>query len=241
MYITSVEYLQDLVQLLNSLLGISLIFTTIFVSTRIFIQCRLSRSFGIDDLFLLVTQVSLPLPPINISSVDTSQIQISFTLFATSSLLSVYHGIGSKPEHLDEPETLSLSLKYWFMSDLLYITTISLLRLSISFHLRKYSKTAEQRWYLLALSLFTAAWNAGYFATVLFKCKPIEYFWTGWLGAKGSCGNASESAYAAYGFAGLGGLTDGVLMLITVWITYGRELNERLKSGLKALMGLGCL
>jgi len=60
MYITSVEYLQDLVQLLNSLLGVAFIFTTIFVSARIFIQCRLSRSFGVDDLFLLVTQVSLP-------------------------------------------------------------------------------------------------------------------------------------------------------------------------------------
>jgi len=119
--------------------------------------------------------------------------------------------------------------------------TVSLLRLSISFHLRKYCKTAEQRWYLLALSLFTTAWNAGYFATVLMKCKPIEYFWTGWLGAKGSCGNASESAYAAYGFAGLGGLTDGVLILITIWVMCGRESNEILKVGLKVLMGSSCL
>jgi hypothetical protein len=232
------KYFENRAQSLRSLFTIFLVWTYLFVSLRIYVRCQLARIFGADDLFLLATLVSPPSVP-HPTSLNANQ--ASFWAYTTSGAFSVEHGIGSNPDEFDDTNSLSIGLQFWFLAELFYILSASLLRISASLHLRKLANKTSQQWTILALSATSTVCCMGFFFLVLFQCTPIQYFWTGYVGADGSCLDQVSMTNAGYVFAGVGTLIDMSLALLPIWLYQDEELTRREKSSMRVLMFFGLL
>lgn len=153
--------------------------------------------------------------------------------------MSVVNGIGARlPSNVD-PNFLSGGLRFWFISEVLYICTITLLRLSFALQLRTVAKTIGQQWTLLALVALIIVYNIGFFMLVLFQYCPVQYFWTGWLSENGNTLDQNFVELVTYGFAGVGAASDWALVLLSPWFYWNLEFHGRIKFCFRLLMFLG--
>jgi hypothetical protein len=168
-------------------------------------------------------------------------IQASFWAYTTSGAFSVEYGIGSIPDELDDNNLLSKGLHFWFLTELFYIISASLLRISVSLHLRGLAEKSSQQWAIFGLLTTSTVCGVGFFFLVLFQCTPIQYFWTGYLGANGSCMDQASMANPEYVFAGIGALIDMSLTLLPIWLYQDEELTRREKISMRMLIFFGSL
>jgi hypothetical protein len=152
--------------------------------------------------------------------------------------MSIEKGIGSIPDP-SSPPILADALRFWFISEVFHVSTVTLLRLAFALHLRNMAKTSAQRWVLLVLMSITIVYNTGFFLLMLFQCAPVQYFWTGWVGEDGNSMEQSFVALISYGFAGVGAGTDWGLVLVSPWFFWEKDMNGRVKFCLRVLLVLG--
>jgi hypothetical protein len=153
--------------------------------------------------------------------------------------MSAEHGIGSEPVEYADPRVLSDALRFWLISEVFHISTVTLLRLAFALHLRTLAKSTAQRWTLLVLMAITIIYNTGFFLLALFQCSPVQYFWTGWLGEDKKTMDQGFVEFVSYGFAGVGAATDWALVLLSPWFFWDNELGGRTKFCLRLLMVMG--
>lgn len=153
--------------------------------------------------------------------------------------MSVEHGIGSKPVEHPDTRVLSDSLRFWFISEVFHISTVTLLRLAFALHLRTLAKSTAQKWTLLVLMAITITYNTGFLLLALFQCSPVQYDWSGWLVEGEKTMDQGFVELVSYGYAGVGAGTDWALVLVSPWFFWDTDMSGRAKFCLRALMITG--
>lgn len=171
------------------------------------------------------------------------------TLYTIITLLAIANGIGTDPSEVNNPAFLSLALKYWWHSQVLYILTSSFLLisacLSIASQLSRDSVNVAQvyqRLVIYTVLVTGMVLNGWYFHDWLLQCAPTSHYWMGWIGSEGTCVKAAELAIrdnfvttsrVAVGFA--------VLVLAKRLYLKRENMDEKSSNGFKGVLGIGCL
>lgn len=86
-----------------------LVLTWIFVLLRCYCRIAIVRRFGSDDYLSVITQVALL--TIYLGNNETDKVQVFFTFYSASVLLSVHYGAGRHVADILPPMNIVLSLK----------------------------------------------------------------------------------------------------------------------------------
>ncbi|KAE8452235.1 hypothetical protein EG329_001702 [Mollisiaceae sp. DMI_Dod_QoI] len=206
---------------LASVLGLFLGLATIFVCLRLYVKTFLSKSWGVDDVLLIVAL-------------------IFFTTYCACSATGVHYGTG---RHVtDIPlDDIPRALYYWWLCELFYTVTTVFIRLSIAvFLLRICVKPIHKRIVYGTLAM-VIAFSIFYFFLVMFQCSPYNYFWDQYKGAKGSCINPAAVPDASIAHSVVSFTADWILGLLPIALIYDLKMNFRTKVSVAVLMGLGLL
>ena len=204
---------------LKILFGSSLLLSHLFVFARLFIN-RKSKAFSASDIFLLASLAS-------------------YFTYSTFGILGIYHGIASSSAEVSDGPTLSLGLKFFFLSELSSILTLLILRIAASLYYYSLTNRSSQRWVLLFFTILTTTFSIFYFILVLFQCRPIQYYWTGWLGEEGICIDNELMAYGGYAFAKESAGADWFLAGFWIWLYWGGNVARKIVVWRYGLMILG--
>ncbi|KAL3419679.1 integral membrane protein [Phlyctema vagabunda] len=191
-----------------------------FVSVRIWIRSRLTKSMTADDLFLLATS-------------------LSYLAYILLGLESIKYGIGSEPKQVEDVGDLANASQFWFFAELFSVLTVTLLRITAAIYLRQAAKTVVLRRIILGVVAVMTVYNVLFFMVILFQCSPVEHFWAGWRGQNGSCLEASAMANIAYGISATGAVTDWTMALLPLWIFPEREMSSRTILSVRTLTVIG--
>jgi hypothetical protein len=164
----------------------------------------------------------------------------SLTLFSTLTTISIKHGIGSHV--IDNNATvLSRALELWYLSSIVSILTITLLRISAFLHLRQYARTSPQRRILFSVFALTFISSHGYALTLLTQCTPIHHYWTVLLGSRGKCIDATVITNITYIYSAASAVCDWGFALLPILIFWNEEITPKERRGLRGLVFLAFL
>lgn len=206
---------------LASVLGLFLGLATVFVCLRLYVKTFLSKSWGTDDVLLIIALTF-------------------FTTYSACSATGVHYGTG---RHItDIPlQDIPKALYYWWLCELFYTVTTVFIRLSIAvFLLRICVKPIHKNIVYGALTM-VILFSVFYFFLVLFQCTPYSYFWGQYEGKKGSCINPAVVPDASIAHSVVSFTADWILGLLPIALIYDLKMNARTKVSVAVLLGLGLL
>ncbi|KAH8593846.1 hypothetical protein B0O99DRAFT_688282 [Bisporella sp. PMI_857] len=221
---------------LRTLFVVFLALSHAFVYIRVYARTIKTTLFDPSDCFLLAAVAS-------------------FSIYVFSGMMSIQHGIGTSfiptpaspyPAAFASPHELATALRFWLLSEVHYILTATLLRLSALLQLRTLATLPKQRLVLLILTVGMVLYDTGFFLLLIFQCAPVQYFWKGWFGRDSEFEMASGVsgewvAQVSYGFAGVGTGTDWLLAVLAPWFFWEKEkdMTPTGKWGLRACLITG--
>ncbi|KAK8119674.1 uncharacterized protein PG998_004300 [Apiospora kogelbergensis] len=177
------------------------------------VHCRLHvvKSFGRDDLVLVILQ-----------------------------LLGWQHGTGRRESRLSEANK-SKALMFWFICELLYIVCTCLLKLAAGQFLLRLAVDARHVWALRALMLSTALFGTAYFVMVLFQCQPPSVFWTASPRAPGRCWGDTVVLALTYAASAVNCLADWCFGLMPVLVVRTLHMPRGTKVLVACLMSFAAI
>ncbi|KAK8867302.1 hypothetical protein PGQ11_005880 [Apiospora arundinis] len=183
------------------------------VGLRVYCRLHVVKSFGLDDLSLVI-------------------LQLVYTVYLISQLLGWQHGTGQHKSALSEANN-SQALMFWFICELLYIACTCLLKISAGHFLLRLAVDARHVWVLRALMLSTAAFGTAYFFMVLFQCEPPSVFWESSPRSPGQCWSDGVVLALTYAASAVNCLADWSFGLMPILVV--RTLH--MPRGTKVLVG----
>ncbi|CZR50852.1 related to integral membrane protein [Phialocephala subalpina] len=206
---------------LASVLGLFLGLATVFVCLRFYVKTFLTKSWGSDDVFLIIALMF-------------------FTTYCACSATGVHYGTG---RHVtDIPlDDIPKALYYWWLCELFYTLTTVFIRLSIAVFLLRICVKPIHKNIVYGTLTMVILFSIFYFFLVLFQCTPYSYFWEQYLGKKGSCINPAAVPDASIAHSVVSFTADWILGLLPIALIYDLKMNVRTKVSVAVLMGLGLL
>ncbi|KAE8447375.1 hypothetical protein EG329_010789 [Mollisiaceae sp. DMI_Dod_QoI] len=193
--------------------------TWIFVGLRCYVRTVMMKSFGMDD-WLAVAALVL------------------FTLYCSFVLKGVQYGTGQHFANLP-PENIPIALKWWWCSELAYISSTAVFKASICIFLFRICVTRSQIFTIWLVLGVVTAYSVFYFFLVIFQCSPVAYFWTQYLGASGHCIHASAITGTSYAHSAVSCWADWTLGILPVFLVWNLSMNTRTKISVALILALG--
>ncbi|KAG8626643.1 hypothetical protein KVT40_005588 [Elsinoe batatas] len=166
--------------------------------------------------------------------------QIIFTLHEIFQTLDIWYGNGRHIEYLTQGNA-ELSLKYWYICGVFYITGTSILKVAIGVFLLRFVTTRLQTWTVYLLNSAAIVFGIAYLVFYLALCRPISYWWNLDSDAPGYCISADVFLNVGYAAAGLNALADGAFAALPAVIVWRTSMDRRTRIVVCCLLGFGSL
>ncbi|KAG4430976.1 hypothetical protein IFR05_013536 [Cadophora sp. M221] len=206
---------------LAAVLGVFLGMSLVFVLLRVYVKTFLSKSWGSDDILLVVSLILF----------------ITYCAFAATGL---HYGTGRHFTDIPSKD-VPKALYYWFLCEIFYALTTLLIRLSIAVFLLRICMEPLHKKIVYGTSIVMITFTIFYFFLVIFQCKPTSYFWDQFEGQQGSCVNVAVIPIASITHSVLSFTADWILGLLPVALIWDLKMNTRTKVSAGILMSLGLL
>ncbi|KLU85298.1 integral membrane protein [Magnaporthiopsis poae ATCC 64411] len=170
------------------------------VVLRVYCRAWLLRSLGVDDSLIIVSL-------------------IVFTGYLICILLALKYGAGKHRDDVD-PDNYSAALKLIYASELLYVFTVCVVKISVGFFLLRISARTAHVYTIRALMVLTFLYGTAYFFILAFQCLPVSAFWAKSPRVEGKCLNHGLMLGLTYGASCVNAVADwafGVLPFFIVW------------------------
>ncbi|KKK19499.1 hypothetical protein ARAM_002941 [Aspergillus rambellii] len=200
------------------LLGISLV----TVCLRCYVRLRIVKAFGWDDSLMVTAMI------FNIG-------------FAICGIIGTTYGIGKKAEYFQSrPDDFQLAMLYWWLAQLFYVVTCTMMRMSIAVMLLRL--VIDRVFFGILYGVMALSTIAGliFFFFTIFQCTPVAYYW-GRLTMQGKCLNTNTLLGIAYFYSAAAtacDLTIGILPAVLIW---NLRISHRAKLGIAVILGIGCM
>lgn len=175
---------------------------------------------GLDDWFILVTiLVSVPCAVVNMVGVSP-------------------HGVGRDIWTVPH-EDITISLRYFFITAMLYFFATATVKLSIVAFLQPIFPAASTQWALWGTFVFISLWGSIFTLMAIFQCRPITYLWTQWHGKdEGTCLDPNAIAWS---HASINIALELWIMAIPLWELRKLQLHWKKKIGVALMFSVGIL
>lgn len=152
----------------------------------------------------------------------------------------VAHGTGKHRSQLTDHDA-QIALRYWFMCELFYTLSTSVLKLSIGYFLMRITIRPVHIWIIRTIMLCSGLLGIVYCCVVLFQCHPISYWWD--LNPKhhGICISAHFVAYTTYVVSSLNALADWVFGILPIFIVKDLQMRRSTKIIVATILGFAAL
>ncbi|KAI9739064.1 MAG: hypothetical protein M1834_007276 [Cirrosporium novae-zelandiae] len=161
-----------------------------------------------------------------------------FAVLVASCLMGSYHGIGVHTWNLTKGESVE-GLKWFFMFEVFYCTSIIPIKLSIAFTLLRIA--TGRKFYVYGLYVVMFAFTAMNIIAAIYiiaQCSPISYAWdTSTPG--GHCNDANILVMVYYVTTAINISTDWFCALLPIPLLWNVKLNRNAKISVAGLLSLG--
>ncbi|KAM3069179.1 hypothetical protein ACMFMG_010699 [Clarireedia jacksonii] len=197
----------------------SLALPWIAVILRFYVRTRIQRFFGPED-WLTVASMTI------------------FTALCALLLRSLTYGLGAHIYNVDA-DYLETLAKYIFSSELLYVSTTAITKLSIGVYFLRLSSRRYHFWIIYSVTTVVLSASTGYLFFLLFQCQPISYFWSQYDGDRGFCLSRSILANVTYAHAAMSAVTDWAFGILPIAFVWKMKMNPRTKLSVVLILSLG--
>ncbi|KAL5116247.1 hypothetical protein ACEQ8H_005805 [Pleosporales sp. CAS-2024a] len=198
-----------------------LILTWVTVGLRVYVRTSLVKSFGVDDQLMLITL-------------------FLFTAYLACQLGGAVHGSGQRREQLTD-EAAQTALRYWFLCEVFYTMSTSLLKIAVGFFLLRITTNKIHIWIIRIIMIVAGFLGTAYTLLVLFQCKPISYWWDLSPNAKGQCLSANLVVIFTYAVSGLNSFADWTFGLLPILIVKDLQMKRKAKVIVSSIIGLAAI
>lgn len=131
--------------------------------------------------------------------------------------------------------------QYIFASEVLYVITMAITKVSIGVYFLRLSSQRYQFWIIYSVMALTCLVSSAYFVFVLLQCQPISYLWNMFEDGSGSCLSTSIRADVTYAHAAMSALTDWAYGILPITFVWKMKMNPRTKLSVVLILSLGFL
>ncbi|KAH9214248.1 hypothetical protein DL95DRAFT_389702 [Leptodontidium sp. 2 PMI_412] len=197
------------------------VLTWAFSSVRIYVRRFVLKIWKVEDWLFLVSQ-------------------ICFSVLALCAFMATIYGNG---QHLKTvaAEDVPIVMKYWYSSELIYIVTSLLIRLSIGFFLLRICNLRGHIWAIRITMGSMILASIMYFGFMVFQCKPIPYFWLRFTDGQGSCFPVKLVTDLTIVFSVFSAASDLVFGILPIFVIWNLNMNRKTKVIVGGLLTLGIL
>jgi hypothetical protein len=169
--------------------------------------------------------------------------QFLFTFYCAFVLDGVHYGTG---RHLTEisPENFIIAMKAWWIAELGYVSSTTILKLSIGFFLLRVCIRKIQRVIIWVVLGIVTLFSLYYIGLVIFQCHPTDYFWNQYdpfHPRKGGCVSGEMISGSTYTHSALSALGDWTLGILPIFLVWDLNMNPRTKISVAVILALGAL
>ncbi|EMR70993.1 putative integral membrane protein [Eutypa lata UCREL1] len=166
-------------------------------------------------------------------------------LFYTGYGAIVLHGIalGGTGKHTKELtlDGAEISLRAWYLCEVLYAPMSACIRTSIAVFLLRLSVKTWHRWTIYVVLVITWLVSVGFFVPMVIQCFPPSYFWKQVKGAEGTCMNPVVVPLTAVVHGVISSICDWILGLFPIVLLWNVQINRCTKFGIAALLSMGII
>ncbi|KAK6069874.1 hypothetical protein SCUP234_10453 [Seiridium cupressi] len=198
-----------------------MVLTWIVVPLRVYVRAVMTKSFGLDDWLLVITQAL-------------------FTTYLSSQLGGWYYGTGRHRADLT-PENNSRALNFWFICEIFYVLTATSIKLAVGVFLIRLSVVRLHIWVLRVLMVGSVVLGTSYLFVVLFQCKPISTFWTEAPGTPGKCLENNPVAITTYVASVINCLADWSFGILPMFIVWSLNMKKKLRIIVMCILGFASI
>ncbi|KAL3419515.1 P-type ATPase [Phlyctema vagabunda] len=197
-------------------------FNAFFVGLRCYTKARISKTFGFNDVGMIV-------------------VVLTYASLMALLILGVRSGIGNHT-FTAGLKNLGDALKYIWFLELIYVILTSIMKASIAITLLQWAKSKVHKYLLwTAIALDTLICLIFIFYLVL-QCTPVSYAWKSVdPTAKGKCVPFVGQLYMGYALCIVTISLDMLFLIVPFLMLKGRGVNSRIKLGIYAIFTLGVL
>ncbi|KAA8576086.1 hypothetical protein EYC84_006248 [Monilinia fructicola] len=196
----------------------SLFLPWIAVILRFYVRIRIQKFFGPED-WLTVASITI------------------HTALCGLLLRSLAFGLGAHIYNIDA-DYLDKLAKYIFASEILYVITMAITKVSIGVYFLRLSNRRYQFWIIYSVMAMTLLTSSAYFIFVLLQCQPISYFWNMFSNGAGSCLSTSTRANVTYAHAAVSAVTDWAYGILPITFVWKMKMNPRTKLSVVLILSL---
>lgn len=146
--------------------------------------------------------------------------------------------------HLEDisVQTASIGLKYWFLSEVLYVVSTGLVRSAVALLLLRLTPQPTLRKIIYGAMCCTLVNTVIAIPLVTFQCSPPSFFWEQVLGrTDGTCLNPSVLPGMTMAYSVTSFIVDCILALLPIALLWNVDMDRRLKALSVILLGLGLM
>ncbi|KAL0939334.1 uncharacterized protein CTRU02_205944 [Colletotrichum truncatum] len=207
------------------LFGVQLAFiiaASIFVLARAYVKVFIVKSVAADDWLIFGATVG-------------------YVVYGVIAM----HGIteGATGRHVTEliRSKAVISLRAWYICEVLYPPITLAIRLSICVLLLRLAVNKVHRWIIYVNLVVVCMISIAFFCIMTFQCKPVSYFWKQLEGMKGSCINYNIVPDAVVAHSVVSAVSDWVMGLLPIALLWNVNLNRRTKVLVAVLLSMGMI
>ncbi|CAJ2513853.1 Uu.00g019720.m01.CDS01 [Anthostomella pinea] len=197
-----------------------LILTWIASALRAYVKVLIVGKISIDDYLMLAAL-------------------FGYTTIASFTILAVVEGEAGKPQNEITPQGNEISLRNWYLSEVISCPTSAFIRIAIAILILRISVQKWHRWILFSVIGLTSMMSFGHFFIVLLQCSPIDYFWTHVEGSEGFCFSPAILPISTTVFAALSAIMDWAVALLPIVILWKVKIEIRAKIAIAGILSMG--
>lgn len=151
--------------------------------------------------------------------------------------------VGGTGKHTNDltPDSAEVSLRAWYLCEVLYAPMSACIRTSIAVFLLRLAGKRWHKWSIYIILTVTWLISVGFFVPMVIQCSPPSYFWKQVQGAEGYCINPVIVPLFTIIHSIISAICDWIVGLLPILLLWNVQINRRTKFGIAALLSMGIM
>ncbi|KAG7122113.1 hypothetical protein HYQ44_003011 [Verticillium longisporum] len=133
----------------------------------------------------------------------------------------------------------AVSLRAWYICEVLYAPTTLAIRASVCVLLLRLASNKIHRWIIWINLAVVSVVSIAFFFLLVFQCSPVHFFWRQLYGIQGTCIDRNIVPYATIAHSVISALSDWCLGLLPIALLWNADINRRTKVIIAILLSMG--
>lgn len=138
-------------------------------------------------------------------------------------------------------EQAAISLRAWYLCEVLYSPITVCARISICVFILRIAAQKVHRWILIVNIGLISIISFAFFFVMVFQCSPPSYFWKQVLGAEGKCIDPNIVPDATIAHSVISAVSDWIVGFLPIAILWHVKINRRTKASIALMLSMGIM